>query len=148
VLLAIGGGICFVCCGGGVAGLTSIGRKPDVAPADPKPAAALPQAKAENVATVSSPSIEPTTELASQISPTPEEPQTIEPSTFGHEFTDSTGEYHTRAEFVDFHQATGSQPSTVTLRKKDGTFKDVPMNSLSKDDQEWIRAEVKRRKGP
>lgn len=62
-------------------------------------------------------------------------------------FTDKTGQHTTVAEFLEF-KTDATRGSRVTLRKTDGKEIEVPMNSLSKDDQQWIRDEVKRRREP
>ena len=71
----------------------------------------------------------------------PKAPATASESTFGRKFTSTAGTT-TRAEFVEFR----FQGSRVILKKEDGSLIDVSMNQLSKEDQQWIRDELKRRK--
>ena len=66
---------------------------------------------------------------------------------FGREFSDTSGSFRVRAEFIEFQPDRGSG-SHVLLRKADGSEIAVAMNRLSKADQAWIRDEVKRRKQP
>lgn len=78
----------------------------------------------------------------------PAEPSSsTEDPTFGREFRDASGSFRVRAEFVEFQPDRG-RGSRVILRKADGSQVDVAMNRLSKDDQAWIRDEVKRRREP
>jgi hypothetical protein len=57
-------------------------------------------------------------------------------------FTDKSGEFSVDAEYVEFRV----QNSRVILKKaEDGSEVDVSFNDLSDRDQEWIRAENKRR---
>ncbi len=51
----------------------------------------------------------------------------------GREWTDDTGQHRTEAEFVDLHE------QTVRLKKPDGSIVRLPLNRLSRADQEHIR---------
>jgi len=55
-------------------------------------------------------------------------------------WTDSTGKYTVEAEFVD------SEDGKVSLKKEDGTVVNLPIQKLSKADQEFIRGELAKRK--
>lgn len=57
-------------------------------------------------------------------------------------FTDDTGEFTIRAKFLRFE----FKGSKVVLEKPDGTFKTLSMNRLSKDDQQYVTEELKRRR--
>lgn len=88
----------------------------------------------------------PATKTPGQVDDSPPnvEPKAItlaSESTFGRKFTSTAGTT-TRAEFVEFR----FQGSRVVLKKEDGSLIDVSMNQLSKEDQQWIRDELKRRK--
>jgi hypothetical protein len=146
-------GACFLCCGG--MGTMFVGSNPTSSP----PVASVPARRTSIPVSAPLPQIEPPTkEEPAEIpefipveagSPVvAEDPPATEASiasTFGREFADKTGAYRTRAEFVEF-QADSGRGSRVIMRKENGQTVDVAMNSLSADDQEWIRAEVKRRR--
>lgn len=89
------------------------------------------------------PAIEASTESPVQAASPPDLPPTNEQESNAnlHTFTDKSGQYTTRAEFVEFR----FQGSRVILRKADGTEVDISMNDLSREDQSWVRDEVKRR---
>jgi hypothetical protein len=71
------------------------------------------------------------------VQPNPLQP--AEPKTY-RTFTDKTGKYQTKAHFKKL------QAGKVFLETKSGEIKEVPVGSLSTDDQKWIRSEIKRRR--
>lgn len=70
------------------------------------------------------------------------EPTPLPLTNFGRKFTSRTGST-LNAEFIEF-QFHGSK---VVLRKQDGSELTVSINDLSTQDQQWIRDELKRRRG-
>ena len=59
------------------------------------------------------------------------------PTAFARKWTDSTGQYTVEAEFLDF------KDGKVRLSKENSTIVAVPIERLSKADQEWVRRQVK-----
>lgn len=55
-------------------------------------------------------------------------------------FTDSTGKHQTEAYLKDFSDG------NAYLEKRNGEIKEVPLNKLSAEDQQWLRSELERRK--
>lgn len=53
---------------------------------------------------------------------------------------DSSGEFHTEAQFVSM------TAGVVTLLKTDGTTVKVPLERLSEEDRKWIEARRKKRR--
>lgn len=113
----------------------------DVVPPSEPPVAELPAQETTTPPSTKHPLPLPTSPATKEGTP----PTVAGDSSFGREFSDSTGGFRIRAEFVEFQPDRG-RGSRVILRKADSTEVDVAMNRLSKEDQAWIREEVKRRK--
>lgn len=135
---------------GGIVNLSDIGLDGVIAPVSESPPR-LPDAPPTNPLNPPPPLITdappaPTTSPAAKedkaiVPPTPPSAAEDSASTFGRVFTSKAGTA-VRAEFVEFQ----FQGSRVILRKHDGQLLDVSMNDLSRDDQQWIREELKRRR--
>ena len=139
VILVAGGGLAFACCGGLSGVFTGgVAKQHRDEPRNDAPVTAnvLTDIPAEPVQE------DPVDNALVVLPPMPESES---PAPFGREFIDKTGKHRTRAELVVFKWI--EQGSKVVLRKEDGTQVELLLSTLSRADQEWVKDEVRRRKG-